>query len=77
MLSDPPPYSKLPKTHRALHLKSQSEAPTVETLPTPQPTPGSAVVRILTANVLSYARDIYNCKRAYDYATPLAPGAVL
>jgi hypothetical protein len=76
MSSDPPPYSKLPKTHRALHLKSQSEAPTVETLPTPQPTPGSAVVRILTANVLSYARDIYNGKRAYDYATPLAPGAV-
>ncbi|OCL02288.1 GroES-like protein [Glonium stellatum] len=74
MLSQPPPYAELPPTHRALYLKSQSEAPTIETLPTPQPTPGSAVVRILTANVLSYARDIYNGKRSYNYATPLVPG---
>lgn len=64
----------LPKTMKALVLKSSSEAPTVETVPTPQPAIGGAVVRILAANVISYMRDIYNGKRKYPYPTPLIPG---
>lgn len=66
--------SELPKTMKALVLKSTSEPPTVETVPTPQPTLGSAVVRIIAANVISYIRDIYNGKRKYPFPTPLIPG---
>jgi threonine dehydrogenase-like Zn-dependent dehydrogenase len=43
-------------------------------LPTPQPTPGSAVVRILYAPIISYMRDVYNGKRQYGYPTPFTPG---
>lgn len=65
----------LPRTHRALILTSTSSPPALQTLPTPQPGPGSAVVRILTANVLSYTRQIYNGERQYPFPTPLIPGA--
>ena len=64
----------LPKTHRALVLNSKSEPPTVQSIPTPKPTPGSAVVRVLGAGVISYSRNIYNGKRQYAYPTPLVIG---
>ena len=64
----------LPKTMKALVVRSTSEPPTVETVPTPQPAIGSAVVRILFANTISYIRDIYNGKRKYPFPTPLIPG---
>ena len=67
-------FQPLPKSHRALVVKSTSETPAVHSLPTPQPGPGSAVVRILGANVISYMRDIYNGKRQYTYPVPLVPG---
>lgn len=67
--------NSLPKTMKALVLKSTSEPPTVETVPTPQPTVGTAVVRILAANVISYVRDIYNGKRNYPFPTPIIPGS--
>ena len=35
----------LPKTHKALVLESTTIPPTVQTVPTPQPGPGSIVVR--------------------------------
>ena len=57
----------LPETMKALVLHSTDEPPKVQTVPTPQPTPGSAVVRVLAANVISYIRDIYNGKRKYEY----------
>ena len=66
---------ELPKTHRALILNSTKEPPEVKVLATPQPTPGSAIVRILAANVLSYARDIYNGSRHYPFPTRLVVGA--
>ena len=59
---------------KALVLKSTSEPPTIQTVPTPQPDIGSAVIRILAANVISYMRDIYNGKRQYPFPTPLIPG---
>ena len=65
----------LPQSHRALILTSTSYPPTLETLPRPEPGPGSAVVRILAANVLSYMRQIYNGERQYPFPTPLIPGA--
>ena len=64
----------LPKTMKALVVKSTSEPPTVETIDTPQPTLGSAVVRILAANTISYIRDIYDGKRNYPFPTPLVSG---
>lgn len=73
MSSSPTP--SLPPTHRALLLPSTSSPLTVQTLPTPQPTPGSAIVRILASSVLSYSRFIYNGKLQYPFPTPLIPGA--
>jgi NADPH:quinone reductase-like Zn-dependent oxidoreductase len=64
----------LPKTHRALVLKSTTTPPSVESVPTPQPTPGSAVVRILAAGVIPYMREIYDGTRSYAFPTPLVIG---
>ncbi|KAK1087010.1 hypothetical protein LTR48_003020 [Friedmanniomyces endolithicus] len=65
---------ELPKMMKALVLKSTSEPPTVEIVPTPRPTVGSAVVRILAANVVSYMKNIYNGERNYAFPTPIIPG---
>lgn len=37
-------------------------------------TPGSVVVRILSAPVLSYFGDVYSGKRPYPFPTPFGPG---
>ncbi|KAK4903067.1 hypothetical protein LTR49_026875 [Elasticomyces elasticus] len=66
--------SELPARMKALVLTSTSEPPTIQTVPTPLPDIGSAVIRILAANVISYMRDIYNGKRGYPFPTPLIPG---
>lgn len=47
----------------------------VDHKPTPQPTPGSAVIRVEVAPVVSYMRDIYNGTRRHPYPTPLVTGA--
>lgn len=66
--------STLPQTHRALVLTSTSEPLTVQNLPTPTPGPGSAVVRVLAASVISYMSDIYNGARRYPFPKPMVPG---
>jgi arginyl-tRNA synthetase len=66
---------ELPKTHRALVLSEIGKDPTVQTVPFPQCTPGSAIVRISVAGVLPYSRDIYNGKRQYPLLTPLTIGS--
>lgn len=66
--------SALPQTHRALVVTSTKESLTVQNLPTPAPGPGSAVVRVLAASVLSYMTNIYNGTRRYPFPTPLVPG---
>lgn len=65
---------ELPKTHKAIVLSSTHEPLSVKTLSTPQPTPGSAIVRVLAANVIPYMRDIYNGARQYPFPTPLVIG---
>jgi D-arabinose 1-dehydrogenase-like Zn-dependent alcohol dehydrogenase len=65
----------LPPTMKALVLKATDQPPTIEVILTPQPAVGSAVVRVLVANTLSYIRDIYNGKRNYPFPTPLIPGS--
>ncbi|KAH9897269.1 alcohol dehydrogenase [Xylariomycetidae sp. FL2044] len=69
--------SSLPATHRALVLRSAKEPldMAVEERPTPQPTSGSAVVRVMAAAVLSYAREVYNGKRNYPFPLPFVPGS--
>lgn len=64
----------LPEQMRALVLTSRDEPPIVQTVATPQPTTGSATVRVLAANTISYIRDIYNGKRKYPFPTPIIPG---
>lgn len=65
---------QLPQTHRALVLTSTSEPPAVKNISTPQPGPGSIVVQVIVANVISYMRDIYNGKRQYPFPMPLVIG---
>ena len=67
--------NSLPEKMKALVLHDKSEGPKVETVPTPQPQLGSAVVRILTANIISYMRDIYNGNRPYPMPLPLTIGS--
>lgn len=64
----------LPNNHRALVQRVYAEPLQVETVTTPRPTPGSAIVKVLATNVISYMREIYNGKRKYPYPTPLVPG---
>lgn len=66
---------QLPETMKALVVNSTSEPPTVENVPTPKPTLGSAVVRIFAGNVISYMREIYDGTRPYPFPMPFVPGA--
>jgi D-arabinose 1-dehydrogenase-like Zn-dependent alcohol dehydrogenase len=66
---------QLPKTHTALVQSSYAQPLEVKSLPTPQAVPGSAIIRMLYAPVLSYAKDVFNGTRAYPYPTPLVPGS--
>ncbi|KAJ3794887.1 alcohol dehydrogenase [Lentinula aff. detonsa] len=68
-------YVPLPETHRVLQLTSIAEPLQLKTAPTPQSGPGSVVVRILAASVLSYSGDIYNGQRQYPFPQPFVPGA--
>jgi len=66
--------SPLPSTHSALIQDTYAQPLSLQTLPTPLATPGSAVIRVLYAPVLSYFKDVFNGTRAYPYPTPLVPG---
>ncbi|KAI4214937.1 MAG: hypothetical protein LQ351_002652 [Letrouitia transgressa] len=63
------------ETHRALILSSTSIPASVENVPKPKATPGSAVVRIIVANVLPYARAAYSGNRDAPFPTPLVIGS--
>ncbi|MCJ1359636.1 MAG: hypothetical protein MMC33_009638 [Icmadophila ericetorum] len=69
-----PAEISLPTTHRAVVCTSTSEPLRVQHLPTPKPTPGSAVVQILVVNVIGYGGDVYNGKLNYPFPTPLVIG---
>ena len=66
--------TSLPKTHKALILTDRSQPLEVKESPTPQPTPGNAIIRIISASVISYAGEVYSGKRPYPFPTPLVPG---
>jgi len=64
----------LPPTHKALVQEVYGEPLKVKEIPTPKPTPGAAILKILHAPIISYMRDVYNGKRKYAYPTPLVTG---
>ncbi|KAE9365465.1 NAD(P)-binding protein [Stipitochalara longipes BDJ] len=65
---------ELPKTHRALVLTSTDKPPEVRVIPAPRPGPGSAVVKVEAANIISYSKNIYNGTRKYAFPLPLVIG---
>ena len=69
-----PQVQELPKTHKALVQHVYAEPLTVDEVATPQPTPGSAILRMLASPVISYTREIHNGKLQYPYVTPMVPG---
>jgi threonine dehydrogenase-like Zn-dependent dehydrogenase len=66
--------SSLPTHHRALVLESVPSSFELKHVPTPEPTHGSAVVRVVSAGILSYHREVYSGARAYPFPTPLVGG---
>ncbi|KAI1012086.1 hypothetical protein LB503_004607 [Fusarium chuoi] len=71
------PTAALPKTHRALVLHSTRDPYdiSVVTQNTPQPCPGSAVIRVLSAGVLTYADRVYSGHKPYPYPEPFIIGS--
>ncbi|EIN06716.1 hypothetical protein PUNSTDRAFT_145229 [Punctularia strigosozonata HHB-11173 SS5] len=65
----------LPTSHRALKLISRDQPLSLQTVPTPQAGPGSVVVRVLAANVISYAKEVYTGVRPYPFPTPFTHGS--
>jgi NADPH:quinone reductase-like Zn-dependent oxidoreductase len=63
------------ETHRALVVSSTDQPVSVQIMPKPQVTPGSAIVQILVAGVLPYAHAIYNGTRGALFPTPLVIGS--
>ncbi|KAI4865827.1 GroES-like protein [Hypoxylon rubiginosum] len=64
----------LPAEHRALVLETIEDGFHVMKVPTPQPGLGNAIVRIETAGVLSYHREIYGGERGYNFPKPIVGG---
>ena len=67
--------TSIQQTHRALVQHVYAEPFVFEDVPTPQATPGSAILCVEAAPVFSYQRDIYNGHRQYPYPTPMVPGS--
>jgi len=67
----------LPPKHRALVLHSTRDPYDISVVsqPTPNPVPGSAVIRILAAGVLTYANRVYSGRKPYLYPVPFVPGS--
>ena len=65
----------LPEQHKALVFHSIKEPLKVTIQPTPKATSGSAVIRVIATNVMSYTQEICNGTRPYPYPGPFAPGS--
>ncbi len=64
----------MPPQHRALVLETVGAGLQLKTLPAPQAEAGSAIVRVLSAGVLSYHREIYGGQRQYSFPKPIVGG---
>ena len=69
--------SNIPPKHRALVLHSTRDPYDMSVVEqaTPQAGPGSAVIRVLAAPVLTYAGRVYSGKKPYRYPEPIVPGS--
>ena len=65
---------KLPTSYKALVQKVYAEPLVVENVAMPEVVPGSAILRIECAAVISYQEEVYNGTRKYPYPTPIVPG---
>ncbi|TGO25828.1 hypothetical protein BPAE_0072g00040 [Botrytis paeoniae] len=65
----------LPTTMRALYAEAQGQPLTVKTIPTPQPGPGSLIVKVLAVSIELSIQGLLNGKIPYLYTpTPFIPG---
>lgn len=62
-------------TMQALRQHTQYSPIQLETIPIPSASAGTAVIKVLAANVFSYMREIYDGTRHHPYVTPMTPGA--
>jgi NADPH:quinone reductase-like Zn-dependent oxidoreductase len=67
--------STLPSTHRALRQDERFKPLSVQSVPVPAVIPGSAVLRVHAAGVISYMKEIYNGERNYPYPVPITAGS--
>ena len=67
---------ELPDTHKALVQDVKGQPLALRDVPTPRPSPGSAIVRVTSVPIVSYARDVLDgTRKIYQYPTPFTPGA--
>lgn len=66
--------SQLSATMKALVLRSTAEPPSVEDLPIPWPTYGTAVIRILAAATTNFMKPVYTGGRPFSIPSPMVPG---
>lgn len=59
---------------KAVLLENVGRQPTLTEVDEPTAGPGEAVVRVLAAPVISYAREVFDGSRGYPLVTPLVPG---
>ncbi|KAF7894302.1 hypothetical protein EAF00_007816 [Botryotinia globosa] len=65
----------LPITMRALYAEAQGQPLTVKTVPTPQPDPGSLIVKVLAVSIEPSIQELLDGKMPYLYTpTPFIPG---
>ncbi|TVY69892.1 L-threonine 3-dehydrogenase [Fusarium oxysporum f. sp. cubense] len=65
----------LPLTQRALRQDERFQPLAVQNIQVPTAIPGSAVLRVLVADIISYSKQIYNGERNYSYPVPITPGS--
>jgi D-arabinose 1-dehydrogenase-like Zn-dependent alcohol dehydrogenase len=66
--------STLPSHYSGLVLEAIGADLLIKILPTPTPSLGCAIVRVLHAAVLSYHREVYSGVRSYPVPTPMVGG---
>ncbi|KAF7913362.1 uncharacterized protein EAE98_011587 [Botrytis deweyae] len=67
--------SPLPATMRALYAEAQGQPLTVKTIATPQPSPGSLIVKVLAVGIDPSIQELLDGKMPYLYTpTPFIPG---
>lgn len=64
----------LPAIQRALVSEVYKEPLVVKDVPTPEAVPGSAVIKVEAASVVSFQKEVFNGTRLPPYSTPMVPG---